>query len=99
MRQICRPVSTSIANVHLPLIDVHDAVVDRRRGQLALVVHQARAPDRHQPLDVGFVDLLERAVALAVVAHALGGDVVGVLAVVDQFLRRLRERSERGETE
>jgi hypothetical protein len=35
--------------------------------------------------------LLERAVALAVVAHALGGDVLGVLAVVDQFFRRLSE--------
>ena len=70
---------------------VHDAVVDRRRRQLAQVVHQARAPDRHEALDVGLVDLLERAVALPVVAHALRGDVVGVLAVVDEFVGRLRQ--------
>ncbi len=68
---------------------VHDAVVDRRRRQLAGLVHQARAPDRHQLFDVAPVDLLERAVALPVVAHALGGDVVGILPVADQFLGRL----------
>ena len=78
---------------------VHDAVVDRWRRQFTLVVHEARAPDGHQALDVGFVDLLERAVALAVVAHALGGDVFRVLAVVHQVLRRLRQSQRGPETE
>ena len=69
---------------------VDDAVVDRRRRELAQVVHQARAPHRHQPLDVRFVDLLERAVALAVETHALGQHVVRVLAVIVELFGRLR---------
>src|SRR3979490_960911 len=62
---------------------IHDAVVNRWRRQLPLVVHEARAPDGHDPFDIGSIDLLERTVALSVVAHALGGDVFWVLAVVN----------------
>ena len=76
---------------------VHDAVVDRRRGQLARLVHQAGAPDGHQLLDGGPVDLLERAVALPAVAHALSGDVVRVPAVVDQVLGRLHRSGRRSD--
>ena len=76
---------------HLAVDDVHDAVVDRRRGELALVVHQARRPDRHEALHRGRVDLLERAVALSRVAHALRRHVFGVLAVVEQVVRALRQ--------
>src|SRR5207247_951993 len=70
---------------------VHDAVVDRRLRVLAHVVCQAEAPDGNQAPDVGLVDLLQRAVHLQVVAHAEGGDVFGVLAVVGQLLGRLGE--------
>src|SRR6202011_2231421 len=58
---------------------IHDAVVNRWRCQFTLVIHEARAPDGHQSLEIGFIDLLERTVALSVVAHALGGDVFWVL--------------------
>ena len=72
---------------------VHDAVVDRRLRQFARVVAEARAPDRHQPLDVRFVDLAQRAVLVEMIAHAEGGDVFAVLAVVDQLLRGLGQRA------
>src|SRR6266699_989943 len=68
---------------------VHDAVVDRRLRVLAHVVRQTEAPDRDQAPDVGLVDFLERAVHLQVVAHAEGGDVLGVLPVVEQLFGRL----------
>ena len=67
----------------LPVHHIHDPVVDCRRRQLTLVIHQAGAPHRHQAFDVGFRDCLERTVALAVKTHALGRDVFRVLAVVD----------------
>src|SRR3984885_12426510 len=54
---------------------IHDAVVNGRRRKLALVVHDARAPNGHQALHIGFIDLLERTVTLSVVTHALGSDV------------------------
>ena len=75
----------------LAIDDVHDTVVDRRGGQLAHVVHETRAPYRHEPLDGLRVDLIQRAVAAASVAHALRGDVVGIAAVVHQFVGGLRE--------
>ena len=78
---------------------VHDAVVNGRRRQLTRIVHEARAPDRHEALDVGTVDLLERAVALPVVAHALGGDVFRVLAVVDEFVGRLGQSRPRPDSQ
>ena len=78
---------------------IHDAVVNRWRCQFTLVIHEARVPDGHQALDITFRDLLERTVALPVVAHALGHDVFGVLAVVDQFLRRLGPSRRGPETE
>jgi hypothetical protein len=78
---------------------VHYAVVDGRLRQLALVIHEARAPDWHEPLHVGFIDLLQRAVAFSIVAHALGEDIFGVLAVVDEFVRRLRNPRCRPENE
>ena len=73
----------------LAVHDVHDAVVDRGRTEFARIVHEAGTPDRHEALDVGPVDLRERAVTLAVVAHALRGDVVGVAAVVDEVVGAL----------
>ena len=51
---------------------------------------EAQAPHRHQALDVGLVDLRERAVAVLAVAHAVGENVVGVLAVVLEVVERLR---------
>jgi hypothetical protein len=83
----------------LAVDDVHDAVVDGRRGELAAVVHQAGRPRRRQAFDVRLVDLLERAVALAVVAHALGGDVFCVLTVADEFFRGLSQSQGYPETE
>ena len=68
---------------------IHDAVVHGRRRQLTQLIHQTCVPDRYQPIDVRAVDLFERAIALSVVSHALGEDVVGVLAIVDQLARGL----------
>jgi hypothetical protein len=47
----------------------------------------------YQPLDVRFVDLVERAVLVEMITHPEGGDVLAVLSVIDQLLRRLRERA------
>jgi len=47
-------------------------------------------------LDIGFVDLLEGAVALQAVAHAVGEDVVGILDVVFEIVKRLGLSGERG---
>ena len=74
-----------------PVDGVQDPVVDGRRGQLARLVHQAGAPDGHEPVDVGLVDLVEGAVALAVVPHAVDEHVLGGLRVVEQLFRRLGE--------
>ena len=82
----------------LAIDDVHDAVVDGRRRQLACVIHQARVPDRHEALHVGPVDLYERAVVLPVVAHALGRHVRSILAVVDELFRRLGQTLPRQDT-
>ena len=79
----------------LAVDDVHHAVVNRRLRQLAQFIHGAGVPDGHQALDIGFIDLVERAVTLSVVAHALGEDVFRVLAVDVQLLRRLAQ-SRRG---
>src|SRR5262249_52197566 len=68
---------------------IHDAVIDRRRCKFTLVIHEARAPDGHKALDVGFIDYLERTVTLSVVAHALSRDVLCILTVVDQVACRL----------
>ena len=78
---------------------VHDAVVDRRRCQFSLVIHHTRVPDGRKPLDIGRIYLLERAVAFPVVAHALSGDVLGILAVVNQLFRRLGQTHPGVETE
>jgi hypothetical protein len=72
---------------------IHDAVVDGRLRKLAGVVAETGAPDRHQPLDVRLVDLAERTVLIEAVAHPEGGDVLAVLAVIDQLLRALRRRA------
>ena len=73
-----------------PAVDhVHDTVVNGGRRQLPHVIHQARAPDGHKAPDIGRIDLVERAVALSVVAHALGRHVLRVLAVVDELVDRL----------
>jgi hypothetical protein len=75
----------------LAVDDVHDTVVDRRRRQVAEFVHGARVPDRHEARDIRFVDLVKRAVAHAVVAHALGENVICVLAVVIQLISGLAQ--------
>ena len=77
---------------------VHHAFINGGRRQFALVVHEAGAPDGHQSLDIGFIDLLQRAVTLPVEAHALGGDVFRVLAVVQQLFVRLGQSQRRPET-
>src|SRR2546422_1307865 len=46
------------------------------RSLLAPVVVEAQVPRRHQTPDGSLVDLVERAVALLVVAHPIGKDVV-----------------------
>ena len=69
---------------------VHHAVVDRRLRQFAGVVAEARAPDRHESLDVRFIDLAQRAILVEMIAHPEGGDVFAVFAVIDQLLRGLR---------
>src|SRR5262249_36607693 len=72
---------------------VHHAVVDRRLRQFASVVAEARAPDRHESLDVRFIDLAQRAILVEMIAHPEGGDIFAVLAVVDQLLRGLSQRA------
>src|SRR5215813_12548242 len=72
---------------------VHHAVVDRRLRQFASVVAEARAPDRHDSLDVRFIDLAQRAILVEMIAHPEGGDIFAVLAVVDQLLRGLSQRA------
>src|SRR4030095_9057314 len=67
---------------------IHHTVVDDGGRPLAPVIHHARVPDSNETLHVGFVDLLERAVALPIVAHALGGDILGISTVVEQVLHR-----------
>ena len=71
---------------------VHHAVVDQRLRLLAPIVVEAQIPDRHQALEVRFVDLLERAIAVLLIAHAVGENVVAVLAVVLQIVERLGRR-------
>ncbi len=70
----------------LAVDDVHDTVVDRWRSQLTHVVHQARVPDRHESRHRLRVDLIEGAVAAARIAHALCRHVIGIAAVVDEFV-------------
>src|SRR5262249_27167454 len=55
-------------------------------------VVEAQIPDRHQALDGLLVDLLERAVALLVVAHPIGQNVVGraAVTVLLEIVERLR---------
>ena len=73
----------------LAVDDVHDAVIDRRLREFAEFIHGAGVPDGDQAFDIGFIDLIERAIALAVVAHALGEDVFRVLAVLIELFGRL----------
>ena len=53
---------------------------------LATLLHDCAM---HLTVD-GFIDLVQGAIALPVVAHAESRDVFRVLAIVDQFCRRLR---------
>ena len=71
---------------------VHHAVVDDRLGLLAPIVVETETPDWHQPLDRLLVDLLERTVAVLVVSHAVGEDVVGraAIAVLLEVIQCLR---------
>ena len=46
-------------------------------------------------MDIGLVDLVERAEALPVVAHAVDEHVLGSLGVADQILRRLGQSGSR----
>src|SRR5262249_17734178 len=61
--------------------DIHHAVVDDRLRLLAPIVVEAKIPNENQTLDGLLVDLFERAVALLVITHAIGEDVVGRAAV------------------
>ena len=72
-----------------PVDGVENPVVDGRRGELARLVHHAGAPDGHEPMEVGLVDLVEGTVALAVVPHAVDEHVLGGLRIVQQIFRRL----------
>ena len=75
--------------------DVEHALVDQRLGFFAAIVVEAVVPHRNQVLDVILVDLLERAEALQVVAHAVVEDVVRVGGALRQLVRRLRHRGRR----
>ncbi len=66
----------------------HAVMHDRKRFGAALVVHRV-GPLRDQPAHVGLVDLIERAVALGPVAHAVDEYVAVGLVVVDQLLHGL----------
>src|SRR5262249_1531496 len=66
---------------------------DRRLRQFAGVVAETRAPDRHESLDVRFIDLAQRAILVEMIAHPEGGDIFAVLPVVDQLLRGLCQRA------
>ena len=69
---------------------IHHAVIDGGLRQLAHVVGETEGPERHQTLDVRLVDLLERTEHLQVVTGAEQGYVFRVLALIEQFIRRLR---------
>ena len=79
--------------------DVDDPVLDDREPFPALQIVQRVGPHRHQPADVLLVDLSERAVALALVAHAVDQHVVRRVGVVLQVLGSLRERQRRRRTQ
>ena len=70
--------------------DVEHALVDERLRFLAAVVVKAVIPDRNQMLDIGLVDLLQRAEALQIVAHAVVDDAARIFRAVGQFVGRLR---------
>src|SRR5262249_1523152 len=72
--------------------DVHHAGVDDRLRLLAPIVVEAEIPHRHQTFDGLLVDLFERAVAVLMIAHAVGEDVVGraTVAVFLEVVERLR---------
>ena len=74
---------------------IKDAVVDERLRFLAAIVVVAVVPHRNQILDVVFVDLVERAEALQIVAHAVVQHVVSVARSFGEFFRGLRLRPER----
>jgi hypothetical protein len=76
----------------LGISNVHHAVVDDRLRLLAPTVVEAETPHRHQALDGLLVDLVERAVALLVIAHAIRENVVGraAVAVFLKVVERLR---------
>src|SRR5258705_7762167 len=61
------------------------AVVDDRLRLLAPIVVEDEIPYWHQTLDRLLIDLLEGAIALLVIAHAIGENVVG-RATVTVFL-------------
>ena len=69
---------------------IHHAVIDGGLRQLAHLVRETESPDRYQTLDVRLVDLLERTEHLHVVTGAKQGYVFRVLALIEQFIRRLR---------
>src|SRR5262245_26398371 len=75
--------------------DIHNAVVDDRLRLFAPIIVEAKIPDRYQPFDGLLVDLLERAVALLVIAHPIGQDVVGraTVAILLEIVESLRQRT------
>ena len=65
--------------------DIHHAVVNHRLRLLAKIVVEARRPYRRKFPDVVPVNLPQRAVAILVVAHAVGQHIVGTGLVADQL--------------
>ncbi|MNS68557.1 hypothetical protein D3C72_1018410 [compost metagenome] len=66
---------------------VHHPVLDQRLGLLAalLLTTERKRPDRPQVLDVVGIEQVQRAVALALHAQAIGHDLLRVLRVLENF--------------
>ncbi|MNG96424.1 hypothetical protein D3C79_554900 [compost metagenome] len=66
---------------------VHHPVLDQRLGLLAalLLTAEGKRPDRPQVLDVVGIEQVQRAVALALHAQAIGHDLLRVLRVLEDF--------------
>ena len=70
--------------------NIHHAAVNERLGLLAPLIVEAQIPDRHEALHARLVYLFERGVAILLIAHPIGKDVVRVLSIIFQIFLRLR---------
>src|SRR4029079_16835739 len=77
--------------------DVEHALMDDRLRFFGAVVVQAVVPDRRKLANVRGGDLLERAVALQVVAHAVVQDFAGICRTLCQIGTRLAQREGRND--